>query len=90
MADEKAKPKEAQRGFNDKGERVVVEIAALRKEFGNEEGDRKYRALSTLMGGGTGSGIVTPLAGHEPDLSLVGITPAMVAQAEAILASKGE
>lgn len=85
-----AKPKEPQRGFDDKGNRVVVEITALREQYGKEEGERKYRELSTLLGGGSGSGIVTPLAEHERDLSLAGITPTVREKVEALLASKGE
>lgn len=73
-----------------KGERVVITIAELRETYGKEAGDNKYRKLSTLLGGGSGSGIVTPLAEHERDLSLVGIKSETRAQVEAVLASKGE
>lgn len=90
MPEDVKKPKEPKRGFNEKGDRVVIEISALREQYGKDEGERMYRELLTVLGGGAGSGIVTPLAEHERDLSLAGVSPTMREKAEAILASKGE
>lgn len=73
---------------DNKAARVVVQISELRERYGKEEGERKYRELSTILGGGSGSGIVTPLAEHERDLSLHGITPTVREKVEALL--KGE
>lgn len=70
-----------------KDERVVITIAELRESHG-KKGDDLYRKLSTLVWGGPGSGIVTPLAEHERDISLVGIKPEVRTQVEALLASK--